>query len=438
MSKLFDWIKPPPAQPLIEDPALVQKNYKYWRLRIFFGMYIGYIFYYFTRKSFTFAMPALIEDLGYSKADLGILASVLSLTYGCSKFLSGILSDRANPRYFMAIGLIFTGVINVVFGFFSSVAFFALFWGLNGFFQGWGWPPCARLLTHWYSKRERGTWWGFWNTSHNVGGALIPLVATGCAQCFGWRYAMYVPGAICIAMGLFIMNRLRDTPQSLGLPPVEKYKNDVHEEKEEQTLSTKQILHKYILKNRYLWLLALAYFFIYIVRIGINDWTILYLVEQKNYSLLTAGTGVFCFEIGGMLGALAAGFISDKIFHGTRGQVNVLFTLFAFLPVLFFWASTATIALLDFALLAAIGFFVFGPQMLIGVAAAELCTKQAAGTATGFVGLFAYIGAAAAGLPLGIMTDYLGWHGFFIAITICTGIALLFLVPLWSTKQNQA
>ena len=214
-------------------------------------MYIGYIFYYFTRKSLTFAMPVLMNDLGYSKTDLGILASILSITYGMSKFLSGILSDRANPRFFMAIGLMMTGIINIIFGLSSSLVFFAFFWGLNGFFQGWGWPPCARLLTHWYSQKERGTWWGFWNTSHNMGGALIPLLAASCAQCWGWRYAMYLPGALCIAVGLFIINRLRDTPQSLGLPPIEKFKNDHSAEAEkDHGLSTKQILYQYLFKNK--------------------------------------------------------------------------------------------------------------------------------------------------------------------------------------------
>ncbi len=183
--KLFDWFKPAPYKPEMTDAAQVKQRYKYWRLRVFVGMYVGYIFYYFTRKSFTFAMPALMLDLGFSKSDLGILGSILSITYGGSKFLSGILSDRANPRFFMGIGLMLTGVFNICFGLSSSLGFFALFWGVNGWFQGWGWPPCARLLTHWYSQKERGTWWGFWNTSHSVGGALIPLIAAFCAQILG-------------------------------------------------------------------------------------------------------------------------------------------------------------------------------------------------------------------------------------------------------------
>lgn len=434
---MFHLLKSAPPAPKIENPDQIKSSYKYWRFRIFYGMYIGYIFYYFTRKSFTFAMPALMKDLGYTKTELGVLATILSLTYGFSKFLSGILSDRANPRYFMAFGLIMTGILNIVFGFFSSIAFFALFWGLNGFFQGWGWPPCARLLTHWYSQKERGSWWGIWNTSHNIGGALIPLVATTCAECWGWRYAMYVPGMLCIAMGLFIMNRLRDTPQSLGLPSVEDYKNDHPPLPEEHHLTTRQILTDYIFKNKYIWLLAFSYFFVYIVRTAINDWSVLYLVEQKQYSLISAGACVFSFEIGGMFGSLVAGFASDKIFSGRRGPVNVLFTLAVIVAISLFWIfSSGMRPMLDSALLFSIGFLIFGPQMLIGVAATELSSKKAAGTATGFVGLFAYMGAAFAGLPLGVMAENLGWRGFYITVIACAAIALLFLLPLWSIKYN--
>ena len=119
----------------------------------------------------------------------------MAITYGISKFASGIHSDRTNARYIMAVGLMLTGVCNILFWACPLLFFlFALFWGLNGWFQGFGWPPCARFLTHWYSHSERGSWWSTWNVSHNVGGFFIPWVAGACLQYWGWRYAMYIPG----------------------------------------------------------------------------------------------------------------------------------------------------------------------------------------------------------------------------------------------------
>ena len=164
---LTSLLKETPATQKILDPKLIDKTYRYWRIRTMYSMYIGYACFYFTRKSFTFVIPQMIQDLHFTKAQIGILGSVFYITYGVSKFISGMLSDKSNPRYFMAIGLILTGIANILFGFSSSIACLTLFWLANGFFQGWGWPPCARLLTHWYSQSERGVWWGIWNTSHN-------------------------------------------------------------------------------------------------------------------------------------------------------------------------------------------------------------------------------------------------------------------------------
>ena len=236
MSKqaILTLLKPAPHVPEILDKEDASKAYQYWRIRTFYSMYVGYLFYYFTRKSFTFITPFLVTDLGLTKANIGILASTLSIAYGISKFTSGVLCDRSNPRYFMGIGLILTGFCNILFGMSSSIWALTIFWGLNGWFQGFGWPACTKQLTHWYSRTERGTWWSACTTSHTIGGFLIAYVAAYAAIWWGWRYAMYIPGVICIFAGLWLINRLRDIPQSLGLPPIEKFKNEPVENSSDQ------------------------------------------------------------------------------------------------------------------------------------------------------------------------------------------------------------
>jgi len=435
---VLDILKPVPSSPEIQDPDAVAKQYKYWRWRIFYGMYVGYIFYYFTRKSFTFAMPVLMQDLGLQISDLGILSSILAITYGLSKFLSGILADRSNPRYFMAIGLILTGILNICFGMSSSIVFFAVFWGLNGWFQGWGWPPCAKLLTHWYSQKERGTWWGFCSSSHSVGGALIPLLAAFCAQMWGWRSAMYVPGITCIGVGLFLMNRLRDIPQSLGLPPIEKFKNDYPDSKgsEDKQISVKEVLFKHVLSNKFIWILAISYFFVYIIRQAINDFGALYLIKAKGYSMMAASGSIFWFEAGGICGSLAAGWASDRIFKGRRGPINVLFSIGVIFAIAGLYLTPANMMFLDYTLMFTIGFLIFGPQMLIGIAAVELSHKKAAATSNGFVSWIAYLGAATAGYPISKIAEVWGWYGFFLSLGICGVLSVFLLLPLWKVKSN--
>jgi OPA family sugar phosphate sensor protein UhpC-like MFS transporter len=438
---LLKVLEPAPHLPEIQDQEEVGQLYHYWRIRILYSMFVGYALYYFTRKSFTFAMPGMIAELGFDKGQLGILASIFSIAYGISKFASGIIADRSNARYFMAIGLIITGIFNILFGMTSSLILFAFFWGLNGWFQGFGWPPCARFLTHWYSQSERGSWWSTWNVSHNVGAFLIPWIVGLCVYFFGdWRAAMYVPGLICIFGGFFLINRLRDTPQSIGLPSIEKYRNDYGlggKAEHETELSSKEILIEYVLKNKYIWILAFSYFFIYFVRTGINDWTALYLIENKGYSQLKANGCVSLFEVGGFFGSLAAGWASDYFFSAKRGPVNVLFAVLMLISVTLFWFTPAGYPLLDSAALFIVGFAIFGPQMLIGVACAELSHKKAAATSTGFAGTFAYLGAAVAGYPLGKLTQDFGWDGFFWALAFCCVVSITLLLPLWGVTSNK-
>jgi OPA family sugar phosphate sensor protein UhpC-like MFS transporter len=159
----------------ISDKAEIDARYRYWRRHILATIWLGYALFYFTRKSFNAAAPEILASGVMVRTDIGLLATLFYITYGLSKFFSGIVSDHSNARYFMGFGLIATGVVNILFGFSTSLWAFAL-WALNAFFQGWGAPVCARLLTTWYSRNERGGWWAIWNTAHNVGGALIPIV----------------------------------------------------------------------------------------------------------------------------------------------------------------------------------------------------------------------------------------------------------------------
>lgn len=441
MKEIFNIFKPAPYIQPIQDQEVVKADYHYWRFRILYSMFVGYALYYFTRKSFTFAMPGLIEELGFDKSQLGLLASIFSITYGISKFASGILSDQCNSRYFMALGLLLTGILNIFFGMSSSLVVFALFWGLNGWFQAFGWPPCARFLTHWYSHGERGSWWSTWNVSHNVGAFLIPWIVGAAIQYFGWRYAMYIPGVICIAGSFFLINRLRDTPQSLGLPPIEQFRNDYgglpSSSFTEEQPSTSKILVEYVLKNKYLWLLAIAYFFVYIVRTGVNDWTALYLREAKGYTLIGANGCVSLFEMGGVIGSLVAGWASDYLFGARRGPINALFAIGMVFAVTLFWWVPQGYPWLDSAAMFVLGFSIFGPQMMIGMAAAELSHKKATSTSTGFAGTFAYLGAAVAGYPLGKVTQDWGWEGFFLFMLICCIVSFLLLLPMWSVTENK-
>lgn len=218
---MIDFLSKEKTSAPLQDKQKIDETYRYWRLHLMLTMYVGYAMFYLTRKSFNYAMPAMIADLGLDKTDIGMMGTLFYLTYGASKFFSGILCDQSNSRYFMGVGLILTGITNILFGFSSSVLAFTSLWILNALFQGWGWPPCAKLLSTWYSRSERGFWWAIWNTAHNVGGALIPLLVGFITLHYSWRYALIFPGICAIFggvfyVGVYAINPLHSVSQVLG------------------------------------------------------------------------------------------------------------------------------------------------------------------------------------------------------------------------------
>src|SRR5438552_420950 len=125
----------------------VDGTYKRLRWQVFVGIFVGYAGYYLVRKNFSMAMPDLV-DRGFSKTDLGLALSGVSIAYGISKFLMGNLSDRSNARVFLSLGLVLSALSMIVMGVFafatSSIAIMFILLFLNGWFQGMGWPPCGR------------------------------------------------------------------------------------------------------------------------------------------------------------------------------------------------------------------------------------------------------------------------------------------------------
>jgi OPA family glycerol-3-phosphate transporter-like MFS transporter len=421
------------------DPA-----YKKLRLQVFMGIFIGYAGYYLVRKNFSMVMPDLIAQ-GYTKTDLGIALSALSISYGISKFVMGTVSDRSNARTFLSIGLVLSAFTMIAMGVFpfatgSIAAMFALLF-INGWFQGMGWPPCGRVVVHWFSLTERGTKMSIWNVAHNVGGGLMAPIAIAGLAVFGtWQGKLYFPAIIALFVALITYLLVRDTPQSCGLPPIEKYKDTYtkdYNESHEKELSTRQILLDYVLVNRLIWYIAFANAFIYLVRYGVLDWAPTYLKEAKGFTLNETGWAYFLYEWAGIPGTLLCGWLSDKIFNGRRAPATIIYMVLVTIAVFVYWKNPAGNPLVDNIALIAIGFLIYGPVMLIGVHALDLVPKKAAGTAAGLTGLFGYLGGAVfANAAMGYVVDKWGWDGGFMVLIASCFLAVFFTALTWKKEQT--
>ncbi|MCY8663195.1 glycerol-3-phosphate transporter [Bacillus haynesii] len=448
MLKLF---KPaPPIERLPEDQ--IDSEYKKFRLQVFLGIFIGYAAYYLIRKNFSLAMPYLIEE-GFSKSALGFALSALSISYGLSKFVMATISDRSNPRMFLPAGLILSAVISLLMGFVpfftSSIAIMFIMLFLNGWFQGMGWPPSGRVLVHWFSVSERGNKTAIWNVAHNVGGGLMAPIAvagvaifsgiTGSAK--GYEGVFILPALVAIAVAVISYWLIRDTPQSVGLPPIEEYRNDYSSKSKktfEKELSTKEILFKYVLNNKWVWAIALANIFVYFVRYGVLDWAPTYLSEEKGFDMSKSSVAYFLYEWAGIPGTLLCGWISDKWFKGRRGPAGFVFMVGVLIAVLVYWFNPAGNPMIDMASLIAIGFLIYGPVMLIGLQALDFVPKKAAGTAAGLTGLFGYLGGTlTANALMGVIVDASGWNAGFTLLTASCAIAALIFAMTWNVRGQE-
>lgn len=416
----------------------VRRLYPRFRWRILESTFIGYATFYFVRNNLPVVSKEMGAALGYDKSQIGDILALTAIAYGLGKFLLGAVSDRSNPRYFMAAGLVLTAACNFAFGASSGYGIHLALWTLNGFVQGMGWGPCGRSLGHWYSVGERGTVFAVWNIAHNVGGGLVGAIAAYSAAQFGWRYAFFVPGLLALAGAAYILLRLRDTPQSEGLPPVEEYRHDyppTHSEDHERELGTRELLVHYVLSNRVLWLFAIANFFVYIVRYSLLDWGPTYLKEVKHANIGQGGASTMIFEFAGIVSTLLVGWSSDKV-GGRRGMVSLL----CMIPI--FGAFSGIIMTppgrlwLDMLLFGVIGFFVYPPVMLLGVAGLDFTSKKAVGTAAGFIGLFGYVGRTVQGKGLGWLAQYHGWDAALYAMLGATVISIVLLAFTWNLKPR--
>lgn len=413
-----------------------RSKYHYWRWRVMYTTIFGYATFYLVRGNFAMAMPILGSEFGYTNTQLGLVISISYWAYGIGKFVNGYFSDRSNARYFMTIGLIGSAVINYFMGLGSSLLFFGVLWTINGCFQSMAWPPIARLLTHWFAPKELGTKWGFWNCSHQIGGAMIFIFSGYVIQWINWQAVFYIPAIIASFVSIFLFNRLRDTPQSLGLPPVEVYKGlPVPEPTEEDLLPQRELVRR-VLANKLLWYICIANMFLYIVRMGVFTWAPKFLQEMKGSAIIVSGWQTAGFEIAGLCGGICAGFVSDRVFHGRRGPVAFIYMLGLIVALFCFWYLPAGHAWMDALIMFAVGFLVYGPQVMVGVAAADFASKRAAGMATGLTGTFGYLGAGISGLGVGFITDHWGWSAGLLCFVFSAVAGAFFFALTWHSRAK--
>ena len=455
MSSFF---APPKAKPLLPKEK-IDKVYKSMRFRVFMGAFLGYAAYYLVRKNLSLAAPGMIEEGLVDKAGVGIAMSAVSIAYAFSKFIMGSISDRSDARKFLVVGLVLSaltmiGTGLIPFGANQAVNVTVIFvmMLLVGWLSGMGWPPCGRVMAYWFSQNERSFKMSLWNTSHTFGSGSLGLLVTLGVSLFGmmaieqtWRAAFIVPAAVALLIAVVCWWALRDTPQSCGLPPIDEYRNDFSGVKakkgEEEKIPFKTLFIDYIFKNKWIWMIAIANAFVYMVRYGVGDWAPIYLQEMGIMTDKESNLAFALHNYAGIPGTIICGWISSKFFKGRCAPPNIIFMGAVLLGTVVYWqagniagllatdaaAVTAITKTLVYFGLILIGFCIYGPVALVTVQALNLVPKNAVGTAAGFVGLsgYAFGSAVLANILMGFVAEHAGWNMTFVLLSAASVVAML-------------
>ena len=403
------------------------KYYKSLRFQAFITGTFGYALYYVCRLSMGVMKQPLIDAGLLNATQLGIIGACLYWVYAVGKLVNGFLADGANIKRFMATGLIISSVVNLLMGIIgasavgagvsSTVIFvsFAVMWAINGWAQSMGAPPAIIALSRWFPLKVRGTYYGFFSASHNLGEGLSFIFVGSIVAAFGWKWGFFGAAIAGVVGILLILLFFHDTPESKGLPPIEVLAGEktqeeldaersVNDSKEDQQAETRRI-QRAVIKNPGVWILALSSAFMYMSRYAINEWGTIFLQEARGYELKEAAAIIGLNPIFGIIGTVISGWLSDVIFKGDRKYpafVAGILEAIALALFLFGGGSKWVIILSMILFGIAIGVLI---AFIGGLMAIDLVPRKATGAALGIVGIASYAAAGIQNVVTGVLLD---------------------------------
>ncbi len=427
-------------------------SFKYWQWRVIICSMIGYAMFYFVRKNFSFAIPMLQEVYpDITKAQFGAIISAGGIIYGVSKLINGVIGDRTNARWHLVLGLGICVAVNFLFGWTDKlttmltgatggpdfiggfITIMSVLYIINQIFQGCGFAPCNHLMVSWVPPHELATKMSIWNTSHSIGAFVASII---CGYMTSWQLCFWVPATISLVGVFFIIATLRDTPKSVGLPELPKVEGELDESQGKDNKEWRKFLVKKVFLNPVIWILALTDLFVYVVRFAILDWGPS-MLQDMGLSRALSGWTVAIFEVAGCLGMIFAGYVSDKLFKSRSQRVCAIeMVLVALCLVALHYIQDWNSPVLFLVVLALAGFFLYGPQALLGVVASNEVSKKAASSAVGIIGFMSYLSTLITGYPLGKFADTYGWHPIFILMAGVSVIGFILIVTLWNLKDR--
>lgn len=419
----------------------VKKKLNYWRKRVFISLWITYASFYLCRVNISIAIPGILEEYSLTKTAMGAILTALFFAYAVGQFINGQLGDKFGARKLITFGAIISAILNLIFPILPGiVSLLALVWGINGYFQSTGWSPSTKTVANWFPIKMRGKITGLFGSCYQFGNAASWALAGFVVGIFGWRFAFWVPAILFIAVAIQWFINGRDAPEELGLPTVEDCHEGVMEMKERQKdehLGFKYTI-KTVLSNPRIWMVGFSLFGLNIIRYGFMDWAPTYMFEVEKATISTAAYKALAIPLAGSLGALFAGWASDKFFQSRRAPIMVIMLIGLMgLTILYpqlkhyhwIWSLICLIV---------IGFTTYGPHVMIcATIPMDYASRKAAASAAGFIDGFGYFGASLTGVISGFLVDHYGWNAAFYFWVVGVFLAIVLMSFQWKYRPEK-
>ncbi|MCY3915097.1 MAG: MFS transporter [Chloroflexi bacterium] len=153
---------------------------------------------YLGRVNISVVLPLLAIELDVSRAQVGVLGTVFFWTYAIGNFVNGELGSHVRPYRVIGVGLLVTAIVNLVFGFQTSLLLMLVLWGINGLAQSGGWPPIVRILAERLDPsriKQVSTVIPF---SYVIGTVVTWTLIGAISAGENWRLAFWLPGLILL------------------------------------------------------------------------------------------------------------------------------------------------------------------------------------------------------------------------------------------------
>lgn len=406
--------------------------------RIFAITWIAYAGFYLCRKNLSVVLPLLNNVSGLRNMDLANIVFGYSLLYAVGQFGCGPLSDRIGAKRVVGAGLLLVVISNILMGAHASLLWLLIFACLNGAGQSSGWSGLVKTMAIWFHGDNRGIAMAWWSTNYVLGGFLATAFATWAIvqpwllPQLGWRRGFLFPALLLLAITALFLLGAKDTPEPADLPsgmqidPVELRAD-----------RTSWIVFAALLRKPSLWMISVSYFFLELCRYALMFWLPLYMVNRLRYSLEASGYLSSLYELIGIVGAVLAGYISDRFNQSRRAPVSTIMLCgFAIVllaePALTSFGFIGTAAAISLA-----GIFSFGPDTLLsGAGAQDIGEPKAAATASGLVDGIGHLGAIFSPYVVVYVSEHYGWDRLFFLLAGSAFLAGAALIPMWNLKPS--